>query len=56
MLNGFISINEFMNGMKDYPNFDKVKVVTVYFNEWITDKYVNDKYNIPPIAVYFDDE
>ena len=54
MPNGFISINEFMNGMKDYPNFDKVKVVTVYFNDCVTDKYVNDKWNITPIAVYMD--
>jgi hypothetical protein len=54
MPNGYISINEFMNGMKDYPNFDKVKVVTIYFNDWVPDKYVTDKYNIPPIAVYME--
>ena len=52
----FITLNKFMNAFSNYPNFDKVKNVSIYFNDCVSDKFEKSKYNIKLLAIYFDDK
>lgn len=52
----FITLNKFMNAFKDYPGFNEVKNVYIYFNDFMRDVFDSNKYNIKPLAIYFDNK
>ena len=51
-----ITLNKFMSAFNNYPNFDKVKNVSIYFDDYVNDKFEHSKHNIKPLAIYFDNE